>query len=181
HRFDNTQGDSNLRGIYRWVNKVYVNRVSKYGQRLIIEFIVREPASSYKLSQRRLHGEDLVRPPSLEALGIYSFLDVTRGNYAKVAAAYSVTDVQPPPPAVLSVTAAFTADQLLSSQQIAIPAGYRTFSATIGYALPPSSGVTAINGIIGTEAFDIVVKSPPHAETIPFRTDSRSIPVSLTE
>jgi len=48
HGFDNRGGDSHVTGIYRWVDKIYTNKLINYGKRLMYEFNVPEPARFYK-------------------------------------------------------------------------------------------------------------------------------------
>lgn len=48
HGFDNRQGDKHVTGVYRWVDKVYKNRIVNYGKRLIYEFMIPEPSKFYK-------------------------------------------------------------------------------------------------------------------------------------
>lgn len=48
HGFDNRLGDKHVTGIYRWVDIIYKNRLVNYGKRLMLEFMVPEPAEFYK-------------------------------------------------------------------------------------------------------------------------------------
>lgn len=45
HGFDNRKGDNHISGVYRWVDKVYKNKVVNYGKRLMYEFMIPEPSS----------------------------------------------------------------------------------------------------------------------------------------
>lgn len=45
HGIDNTKGDGHVVGVYRWVDKIYEAQVFNYGQRLLLEFNVPEPAA----------------------------------------------------------------------------------------------------------------------------------------
>jgi hypothetical protein len=45
HAFDNTQGISNISGVYQWLNKVYEAQVFNYGKRLLFDLTVPEPAA----------------------------------------------------------------------------------------------------------------------------------------
>ena len=47
HGFDNKLGTGHVIGIYRWVDKYYKARLINYGKRLMLEFIVPEPAAFY--------------------------------------------------------------------------------------------------------------------------------------
>jgi hypothetical protein len=44
HGFDNTGGDTHIRGVYRYVNQVQEAWVENYGKRLMTEFIVPQPS-----------------------------------------------------------------------------------------------------------------------------------------
>ena len=48
HGFDNRGGVAHVTGIYRWVDKIYTNRLMNYGKRLLLSFSVPEPAKWYK-------------------------------------------------------------------------------------------------------------------------------------
>lgn len=45
HGFDNTKGNNHVSGVYRWIDKVYRNKVLNYGKRLMYEFMIPQPAS----------------------------------------------------------------------------------------------------------------------------------------
>src|SRR2546422_11319647 len=48
HGFDNTgTGKKNISGIYQWVNKVYEAQIFNYGQRLLFDLSVPEPAAFF--------------------------------------------------------------------------------------------------------------------------------------
>ena len=96
---DNTAGAGSLRAVFRWLNKVYEASVVNYGQRLMIEFMVRRPAAAWIAQQQALAGVDYVRPVPPSCLGVTTFDDIRRSNYAALGARYVVTDLEPPPPA----------------------------------------------------------------------------------
>lgn len=48
HGFDNREGNKNISGVYRWIDKIYTNRLINYGKRLTYEFMIPEPAALYK-------------------------------------------------------------------------------------------------------------------------------------
>ncbi|WP_299883574.1 hypothetical protein [uncultured Lacinutrix sp.] len=48
HGFDNTKGDKHVTGVYRWVDKIYKNKLINYGKRLMYEFAIPEPARFLK-------------------------------------------------------------------------------------------------------------------------------------
>lgn len=50
HGFDNRKGDKHVSGVFRWVDKVYRNRILNYGKRLMYEFMIPEPATFHKVA-----------------------------------------------------------------------------------------------------------------------------------
>ena len=113
HGFDNRGGGDNVTGVYRWVDKVYTNRLINYGKRLLYEFMVPEPSRFYKLAivveaaENNGHGTGtggtghpaLQTPPvSPESEGILGFEDINEDNYVSIAALYGVTNLEPPKP-----------------------------------------------------------------------------------
>ena len=52
HGYDNREGDQHVSGVYRWVDKVYKNRIHNYGKRLMYEFMIPEPASFHNLAAK---------------------------------------------------------------------------------------------------------------------------------
>lgn len=83
HGFDNTKGDKHVSGVYRWVDKVYRNKVINYGKRLMYEFMIPEPAAFHKLAAtiKNSAGETLVKPVdprniSENTLAIKSIADI---------------------------------------------------------------------------------------------------------
>jgi hypothetical protein len=50
HIFENqAQNADNISGIYRWVDKIYELQIINYGKRLMLEFIVPEPATTWTI------------------------------------------------------------------------------------------------------------------------------------
>lgn len=107
HGVDNSEGEGHVIGIYRYVDKVYQAQVYNYGARLLLEFIVPEPASFI----RQVMGRPLVvdmEPPAKPEVAVNTTTfrslkpsDITRTNYLEWAAKYYVSDVTPPPAEVL--------------------------------------------------------------------------------
>lgn len=57
HGFDNRKGDTHVSGVYRWVDKVYKNKVINYGKRLMYEFMIPEPSAFHnKVTSGRKDG-----------------------------------------------------------------------------------------------------------------------------
>ncbi len=96
-------------GIYRWVDKVYKAQVYNYGERLMFEFIVPEPAAFtfYANSKKSAAGLTVSEPEqpknpkkSTEDLKPEH---IKPENYQALAAKYQVTDIKPPPPSQVFV------------------------------------------------------------------------------
>ena len=104
HSFTNTgTGATNISGIYRWLDKWYLCTLMNYGKRIMLEFMVPEPAAFYIYSQLNSATQDvkITKPiaPKDAGLGkLASYEDVTEYNFGKWAALYDAQDVVPPPP-----------------------------------------------------------------------------------
>jgi hypothetical protein len=98
HGFDNRNGDKHVTGIYRWVDIIYKNRLVNYGKRLMVEFMVPEPATFYKTILKYVPkdgtpnpNQPKVKPKSLPDFAINSKENITRENYTSLATYYNVT------------------------------------------------------------------------------------------
>ncbi|MCC7455115.1 MAG: hypothetical protein IT222_13185, partial [Crocinitomix sp.] len=115
HGFDNREGENHVTGIYRWVDKVYKNRIVNYGKRLMYEFMIPEPARFYKdaiivqveedESNASLTGSGniIVKPIHPKDNGISNSDSITRENYIEKAALYGVSTT-PPMDAVINIS-----------------------------------------------------------------------------
>ena len=107
HGFDNRLGDKHVSGVYRWVDKLYKNRIVNYGKRLVYEFMVPEPSKFYKeaivikaeeesttkFKDKAETGLEGVIPKPIHP-SVYMILDansITRTNYASNAALYGLS------------------------------------------------------------------------------------------
>ncbi|MEV7003299.1 hypothetical protein AB0N62_37300 [Streptomyces sp. NPDC093982] len=102
HGFRNDSAD-HVTGVYRWVDKIYRQKVVNYGKRLMYQFSVPEPAAFYLFAQRR-HYESRVLPtkpamPTASADGSpLNPGEISRGNYLSLVALSGASGVEPPPP-----------------------------------------------------------------------------------
>jgi hypothetical protein len=145
HRFENPTG-GNITGIYRFVDKIYDAQVVNYGKRLMLEFIVPEPAAFWRhaLAKQPIEAVQHVcpDPPGYCVDGSQTFVplqaqDIEPDNYVFWASKYGAEDVTPPPPTTLVVGVARKGTEiqpnptpngpLLSSLafEVEIPDGYR--------------------------------------------------------
>ncbi|MEO0403425.1 MAG: hypothetical protein AAF193_01000, partial [Bacteroidota bacterium] len=109
HGFDNRGGDAHVSGVYRWVDKVFKNRLVNYGKKLIYEFVVPEPSRWYKqavlieaeenngLSQTATGSAGtagaLIEPIHPREYGILKAEDLNDENYGSLCSEYGVTDI----------------------------------------------------------------------------------------
>lgn len=136
HGFDNKTGNKHVIGIYRWVDKYYKARLLNYGRRLMIEFIVPEPAAFYLYlqSNQPLKGVTMKEPtPPIVSGRPLQPSDLTKSNYNYYVSQYNVRDIDPYPAEVVRVSAAFgesvgTTDNVdigKTSEKLAVPPGYK--------------------------------------------------------
>ncbi len=170
---DNTSGRSNMRAVFRWLNKVYQAFVVNYGNRLMLEFLVRRPAARYIAQERSLTGLKLARPVPPAELGIYSFEDIQPSNYARLASYYDVTELEPPPLAQKFVTATLRGGE---EKQIVVPPGYCAVNAFVGSVSTPP-GLPTPMVLVGRQAFSAGAGS---AALQAYGEDS-TIPVSVMD
>lgn len=144
HAFENNaQGATDIVGVYRFVDKIYRAQVVNYGKRLMLEFVVPEPAAflRYAMAQQPMDGVVHVRPepPGYCLADGKSFAplqaqDIEPDNYLYWASKYGAQDVgAPPPPIQIATFAKKAPDQLQMLGQkkvnsdlfdVTIPDGY---------------------------------------------------------
>lgn len=109
HGFDNREGDQHVTGIFRWIDKVYKNRIFNYHKRLMYEFMVPEPARFYKEAiiieaeetdapndgDNTTGSTTLIKPQSPADYGVPDSTRLTRDNYTTIAGYYGVS-LDPP-------------------------------------------------------------------------------------
>ncbi len=54
HEYDNRSGDSHVTGVYRWVDKKMKNQIFNYGKRMMLEFMIPQPAKLHELALTKL-------------------------------------------------------------------------------------------------------------------------------
>jgi hypothetical protein len=111
HKFLNTGQDAeNISGIYRWVDKFYKTQIVNYGKRLMLEFVIPEPAAFYKYA---LNKKPLVtNVPEPERPGFccdgefypLSPDNLQPENYLCFVAKYNVKNISQPPPKYLWIS-----------------------------------------------------------------------------
>ena len=150
HSFDNKDGTADITGIYRYLDTIYSAQIVNYGRRLMLEFIVPEPAAflRFALSNKPVKAVDQVNPdpPGYCLADGASFValqaaDITRENYLYWASEYGAADVDPPPASVIIASGSLKSpDQMQTVGQtllcsdmfdVTIADGYLTQSAFV--------------------------------------------------
>lgn len=106
HGFANTTAKHN-RGIYRWMNKVYDAQVFNYGQRLMFDFVVPEPAAYllYGLVENPPQDSELVKPTAPTVAGFpLRPSHIGPGTYGDLVAKYRVVNAPAMPAAIRTTT-----------------------------------------------------------------------------
>jgi hypothetical protein len=132
--------NGHVRGIYRWLNKVYDAQVFNYGKRMMYEFVVPEPAAYfiYALIENPPADETLVKPELPTYLGApLKPSHLTRTNYQNLVAQYQVRNA-PVPPAEFQHVAVFDKQDHIEggstfgrATKLDVPVGYEAYAATV--------------------------------------------------
>ncbi|WP_417784928.1 hypothetical protein [Tenacibaculum sp.] len=143
HGFDNRKGDKHVTGVYRWVDKIYKNKLINYGKRLMYEFALPEPAKFYiesylkngEGSEKTVEG--LIIPkkpihPSELTNGIQSAKDLGETNYQKFAAEYRA-EVEAYPMESIFLGESFNVDITKDHGQIETGSGKGSIKIPEGY------------------------------------------------
>lgn len=187
HRTDGTTLTESLRGIYRWVNEIYESWVVNYGQRLVVEAIVPNPAASFIAGICTLDGISLAPPPTLAQLGVETFTDISaydpksKTYYARLSATLGAEQIAAPPPQTLVTSATFQATVGTISQSIAVPEGYEATQYSIAAAWSSHDNTLKVSGLVGEQPVQFVMKDEP---VLPVQgnlsNETSLVPVSMT-
>ncbi|MBC8054719.1 MAG: hypothetical protein H7Y13_16805 [Sphingobacteriaceae bacterium] len=116
HGFDNREGTEHVTGVYRWIDIIYTNRLINYGNRLMIEFLIPEPARFYKMAVEQKAEADaaetsassnLTAPAHPSEYGINSYEDIEEDNYLEIANYYGISVDDPLSPLTDILTMGF--------------------------------------------------------------------------
>lgn len=136
HGFDNRENDAHVVGVYRWVDKVMRVRLLNYGIRMLLEFVIPEPAAFFTqaLISAPPKGIAMEKPSELiVSLTPAEITDVasSENDYRRLAQLYQVSDIEPPPSQYTTladnITYAETGEDKTqtSSKKITIIDGYK--------------------------------------------------------
>ena len=173
---DNTSGTQNMRAVFRWVNKVYEACVVNYGQRLMMEFMVCQPAAGFIAQEQALAGQDFAKPLSPLQMGVATFEDIKVDgprNYAQLGAYYGVLDLDPPPLAERFASATLRNGE---EKQIAVPAGYGATQAFVSW-VGASPGQQAPVVLVGRQT----VTPGAAASPVALHGEDETVPVSVMD
>jgi len=147
HTFANQDSADHIRGLYRWVDKIYEAQVVSYGLRMIYEVVVPEPAAFYRhaLSAAPREGMTLRRPDPpgycVHPGGAFTALvpgDLDDSNYQFWVSQYGATGVEPPPALHRTIGMTMSVEKkddepfvTLTSTELQVPDGYRAERAFV--------------------------------------------------
>jgi hypothetical protein len=148
---------AHVTGIYRWVDKRYRAQVHNYGARLLLEFVVPEPAAFYRATHAKATKISATPPPAFETdpvvgtgpMGFPLVLtspltatDINEFNYLRYAARYGTAGIAAPPPLFnyIGVTLAKEeiaagSDFAIATKELVVPAGYKLASYSAAVSL----------------------------------------------
>jgi hypothetical protein len=108
HSFDNKGGSDSISGVYRFVDKVYLAQIINYGKRLMLEFIVPEPAAflRYAKTKQPIEAVPQIQPEPPGYCQNNKFIPlqpqhINPENYLYLAGKYLAEDIEPPPSVTL--------------------------------------------------------------------------------
>lgn len=156
HGFDNTgAGAQNVTGIYRWLDKYYRARLINYGRRMMIEFIVPEPAAFFlAVGKQPLKGITLEKPTEPQVWGRRLRPDdLSKSNYNGWVAKYNVQDVESYPDEVVRVSAAVAEAAQTEGVNIAYAKTSEKLVVPDGYECEDVYGAFSWQGVSGTGHF----------------------------
>jgi hypothetical protein len=138
HRFENT-GEENIRGVYRWLDKIYDAQVFSYGQRMMFDFILPEPAAFFLYSLLETPPDELSilkpEPPKFNNAPLAP-QDLKVSNYQQFIRQYNVTGAPEPPPQHITVSYSDkqegrTTSDYARAATIQLPDYYEAFKAAV--------------------------------------------------
>ncbi|MBK7129042.1 MAG: hypothetical protein IPM74_03550 [Crocinitomicaceae bacterium] len=171
HKIDNSQSTEHINGFYYWVDKVYTNQVYNLGKRLMLEFLIPEPAAYHIYSNAfsKKEGVTIEKPidpreytDGVITASLKSHKDINRTNYHLWAALYKAQDIPAPPQEFTTTSKAYSLDYTPGGKEwydkdfndLTVPDGYQADTAFLGIAFSYGSG-RYIGGNIGRKPFSV--------------------------
>lgn len=135
-------------GLYRWVDKSYWAEIRVYGNRLMLEFMVPEPAAAYIFteSNKPTVNAKYSKPEPLTILAS----QITRTNYMALAAKYAAEVQEPPPLVQRSIYKGLTNESQPKTTTVALDEGwvgtYASAMANWTFTTGASHGIKVLLG-----------------------------------
>jgi hypothetical protein len=187
HGFDNTKGTDDIVGVYRFVDKIYEAQIVNYGKRLMLEFIVPEPAAflRYAMTNQPIDGVTAINPDPpgyCQADGAtFTALqptDITRDNYMYWAGKYGAQDVTSPPSSIVIAQSAKKAPDSMPTVGDALLAS-DTFDIAVADGYLAQKAYVNIYGETQPGTHKVVVQVQDQQVTYVEPSDDQSVPLDL--
>lgn len=153
-------GDRRLVGIYHWVDKLMKVHLADAGRRLVLGFVINQPARPWVQSITAQDDIPLNKPYAIPAfsephgLGYYR---IKPENYQALCAMYGINDAEPPPLETIRVVATVSGVVLGDVSMLRIPDGYAAASGLVTMALAD----TQYNLVCSVAGEDVKPGVPP--------------------
>ncbi|MFK7922448.1 MAG: hypothetical protein AB8H47_10855 [Bacteroidia bacterium] len=143
---DNRAGETNLNGIYRWVNQKKRSELRTKGEKLILEFLIDTPAENYTQDTNQYLQAAPIAEDLLESI---SYTYITPEKYLELAAQLEIDHLIPIPLAQKTVSISLQSNPQRLNGELSIPEGYEAESAYLSFVFDG----TKVEGSIGRQAF----------------------------
>jgi hypothetical protein len=174
---DNREADMHLNGLYRWLIKRSRLVLQDEGRRLVLEFLLPNPASELVDAANQPAGVAVQAPETLDARGIRTPADIKPDNYLALAGAYGIS-CPPPPVLYRRLTLALSGQASEAQGTIHLPDGFvpanaqpsradGTVTGTLSYVI--SNRADPLVCVVGEYAatYGVPGKSPAPAAPAP--------------
>jgi len=138
HGFDNKDGTENISGVYRFVDKIYYAQIINYGKRLMLEFVVPEPAAflRYAMTKQPSEGVTQIKPEPPGYCKDNNFValqpqHIDRENYLYWASRYLAEDIEPPPSEMLVISGQKTKNEISKAGETKVKLDAESFEIPI--------------------------------------------------
>lgn len=195
HRFDNTGGESNVLGIYRWLNKVYSLRTVNRGNALVLELHIEKPAASFLKNECQFYEIRLEKPVSPAERKLKSYKNVSESDkyvpeseeefcyYLDFFSMYDVPELLPPPPKSKVVTVVLESAKPFCKLNCEIPEGYEAETARISISFKDVSSKVKVKVMVGNAVREYSADDPQidliKLELEQPNVEQTSIPISI--
>jgi hypothetical protein len=194
HEINNAANTNHVNGFYYWVDKVYENQVHNLGKRLMIEFMVPEPAAYHVYSQAKsgVEGVSIDKPiapndytDKILQQSLTSSLAITRSNYHLWAAIYGAQNVPIAPLEFITISKSYSLDPLPEAREfhdknfneLEIKEGYQASYGNLQVGF--SSGDRYVSGFLGSTKFSVETVGTHYPIVVPLSGETDLVPFSF--